>query len=114
MRIPRIIGTGRVVEMMLTGRTYDAEQGLQMGLGYYLVDNSVGLDYALKLTATVAANAPTSIYAVINGISRIAEMDHSEGLFAEIIVASLTGGDSAERINGFFEKRRNTRAGSGE
>jgi len=114
VRIPRIIGAGRVVEMMLTGRSYDADQGLQLGLGHHLVDNGTGLERALELAATIASNAPTSNYAVINGISRIAEMGHGEGLFAETMVASLTGSDAAERINGFFEKRRQARAATEE
>ncbi|MCC2677191.1 MAG: enoyl-CoA hydratase [Ramlibacter sp.] len=112
VRIPRIIGGGRVVEMMLTGRTYDAEQGMQLGLGHHLVDNGAGLDRALELAATIASNAATSNYAVINGIARIAEMGHGEGLFTETMVASLTGSDSAERINGFLEGRRKARTGS--
>jgi enoyl-CoA hydratase/carnithine racemase len=110
VRIPRIIGAGRVTEMMLTGRTYDAEQGIQLGLGHHLVDNGKGLDHAIALATTIASNAPTSNYAIINGISRISDMAHGEGLFAETMVASMTGADAAARINEFFEQRRSTRS----
>lgn len=110
VRVPRLIGPGRVVEMMLTARSYDAEQGLQLGLGHYVVDNGEGLAFALSLAQTIASNAATSNYAIINGIHRIAEMSHAEGLFAENVVAGMTGADSAERIKGFFEQRRHQRA----
>lgn len=110
VRVPRLIGAGRVVEMMLTARTYDAEQGLQLGLGHYVVDNGQGLSFACALAQTIASNAPASNYAIINGISRIAEMSHAEGLFAENVVTAMTGADSAERIKGFFEQRRQQRA----
>lgn len=105
VRIPRIIGAGRVVEMMLTGRKYNAEQGLQLGLAHYVVDDGAGLVYAINLARAIATNAPTSNYAIINGVSRIADMAHGEGLFAETMVATMTGSDAAERINGFFKQR---------
>lgn len=106
VRIPRIIGAGRVVEMMLTGRTLDAQAGLQLGLAHYVVDNGTGLDFAKGLAKTVASNAPMSNYAVINGIARISDMGHAEGLFAESTVASMTGADAAQRITGFFDGRK--------
>jgi enoyl-CoA hydratase/carnithine racemase len=106
VRIPRVIGAGRMAEMMLTGRTYDADQGLHLGLAHYLVDDGAGLGAALELARTVASNAPTSNYAIINGIARIAEMGHGEGLFAETMVAAMTGADAGERITGFFRARK--------
>jgi enoyl-CoA hydratase/carnithine racemase len=106
VRIPRIIGAGRMVEMMLTGRAYDADAGLQLGLAHYVVDDGAGFDFAMNLAKTVAANAPTSNYAVINGISRISAMGHAEGLFAENTLASMTGADAAQRITGFFDGRK--------
>jgi (methylthio)acryloyl-CoA hydratase len=106
VRIPRIIGAGRMVEMMLTGRTHDAEAGLQLGLAHYVVDNGTGLAFAMQLAATVASNAPMSNYAVINGIHHISDMGHAEGLFAETMVASMTGADASQRITSFFEGRK--------
>lgn len=106
VRIPRIIGAGRMVEMMLTGRTYDAQAGQQLGLTHYVVDNGTGLDFAMGLAKTVASNAPMSNYAVINGIPRISDMGHAEGLFTENTVASMTGADAAERITSFFDARK--------
>jgi enoyl-CoA hydratase/carnithine racemase len=110
VRVPRLIGAGRVVEMMLTGRKIDAEQGLQLGLNHHLVGDGQGLEHALALAATIATNAPTSNYAIINGVSRIAEMGHAEGLFAETMVTTMTGNDSAQRIQGFFDQRRAARS----
>ena len=106
VRIPRIIGAGRMVEMMLTGRTHDAEAGLQLGLAHYVVEPGAGLGFAMNLAQTVASNAPMSNYAVINGIPHISDMGHAEGLFAETMVASLTGADASQRITSFFEGRK--------
>ena len=110
VRIPRIIGAGRMVEMMLTGRSYSAEEGLQLGLAHYVVDPGAGLAKAMELASAIATNSPVSNYAVINGVTRIAEMGHSEGLYAEMSTASLTGADAEQRITKFFQQRRESAA----
>lgn len=109
VRIPRIIGAGRVVEMMLTGRRYGADEALQLGLAHYLVDDGQGLDHAVQLARQIATNAPTSNYAVMNGVPRVAEMGYAEGLMAESFICAATGAEAGKRINGFFEGRRQAR-----
>ena len=106
VRIPRLIGAGRMVEMMLTGRTLDADEGLRLGLAHYVVNDGEGLAKALELAAQIAGNSPVSNYAVINGVARIAEMGFDEGLFAETVTASMTGADAEKRIQHFFQQRR--------
>ena len=109
VRIPRIIGAGRVVEMMLTGRRLDAAQALQLGLAHYVVDDGQGLAKARELAQAIVRNAPATNYAIVNGITRISEMPMGEGLFAETMVTSMTkaaGTGAAERIAQFFEGRR--------
>lgn len=109
VRIPRIIGAGRVVEMMLTGRALSAQEALQLGVAHYLVDEGAGLDKARELAQLIARNAPATNYAIVNGINRISEMPMAEGLFAETMVTVMTksaGTDPSKRINEFFEGRR--------
>lgn len=108
VRVPRLIGAGRVTEMMLTGRSYSAEEGIALGLAHYLVPDGLGLARALELAATIAGNAAASNYAIINGISRISEMSTADGLFAESMVATMTrgSGEGAHRIKAFFEGRK--------
>src|ERR1700760_3106896 len=38
-RIPRLIGAARMTDMMLTGRVYGAEEGLQVGFSQYVVED---------------------------------------------------------------------------
>lgn len=109
VRIPRIIGAGRVVEMMLTGRRLDATQALQLGLAHEVVGDGEGLAKARELAAAIVRNAPATNYAIVNGIARIAEMPPGEGLFAETMVTTMTkaaGTGAAQRIADFFEGRR--------
>lgn len=109
VRIPRLIGAGRVVEMMLTARLLGAEEALRLGVAHYLVDDGAGLAQARELAHAIVRNAPATNYAVINGIARIAEMSVGEGLFAETMVTVMTrsaGTDAGKRISEFFEGRR--------
>lgn len=109
VRIPRIIGAGRVVEMMLTGRSLSADEALQLGVAHYVVEDGAGLDKARELARAIARNAPATNYAVINGIQRISEMPIGEGLFAETMVTVMTksaGTDAGRRITEFFEGRK--------
>jgi enoyl-CoA hydratase/carnithine racemase len=107
MRLPRLIGTSRMTDMMLTGRVFDADEGQQAGLTNYLVDNGAGLDKGLALAQKICGNAPLSNFAVIQALPRIAELAPSEGLFVESLVAAIAQGDPAakERIRAFLEGR---------
>src|SRR6201982_2886704 len=53
VRLPRLIGVSRMADMMLTGRTHDAESGQAMGISHYLVDAGKGRDKALQLAGKI-------------------------------------------------------------
>jgi enoyl-CoA hydratase/carnithine racemase len=104
-RIPRLMGVARMADMMLTGRVYDAGEGLAAGLSQYLVKNGKGLEKAFELAGRVAANAPLSNFAVLHALPRIAEMGQDEGLFTESLMAAIAQGDDAAkgRMRDFLE-----------
>src|SRR6266536_5820366 len=56
VRLPRLIGTARMMDMMLTGRTYDAAEGFAIGLSHYVVDNGAGLAKGIELARRIAEN----------------------------------------------------------
>ena len=107
MRLPRLIGTSRMADMMLTGRVFDAEEGQQAGLTNYLVGEGEGLAKGMALAQKICGNAPLSNFAVIQALPRIAELAPSEGLFVESLVAAIAQGDPAakERIRAFLDGR---------
>jgi enoyl-CoA hydratase/carnithine racemase len=83
VRVGRIIGSDRLVEMMLTGRRYDADEGQRLGLAHYTVGEGEALPMARKLAGKIASNAPLSNYFMIQAITRIGEMPRAdEGLRA--------------------------------
>jgi len=107
VRVGNIIGSDRMREMMLTGRSYGAEDGLRLGLAHYSVGEGEGLDLAKKLARKMADNAPFSNYLMMNALSRIGDMSRGDGLFTESLAASLaTSSDGAkEGLRAFLEKR---------
>jgi enoyl-CoA hydratase/carnithine racemase len=107
VRVARLISAGRMIEMMLTGRRYDAEEGLRLGLSHYLVEPGQALPKALELAERIAGNARLSNYAILNAIPRIEDMGASEGLFAESLSAALvqTGEEAKQRLRAFLERK---------
>ena len=106
-RIPRLMGVARMSDMMLTGRVYDAQEGLATGLVQYVVADGQGFAKALELAQRIAQNAPLSNYAVTHALPRIADQSQSEGLFTESLMAAVAEStpDAKDRLRAFLEKR---------
>ncbi|MGB3245043.1 MAG: crotonase/enoyl-CoA hydratase family protein [Sulfitobacter sp.] len=107
VRVGRILGADRMREMMLTGRSYGAEDGLAFGLAHYSVGDGEALPLAIKLARKIADNAPFSNYLMIQAIGRIGDMSRSDGLFTESMAAAMsqTSAGAKEGLAAFLEKR---------
>lgn len=107
VRVGRILGADRMVEMMLTGRKYSAAEGLSLGLTHYAVGEGEAVPLALDLARKIAMNAPLSNYIMIQALSRIEDMAKADGLFTESLCAALTqtSPDAQEGLAAFLEKR---------
>ncbi len=107
VRVGRILGADRMIEMMLTGRKYDADQGLALGLTHYSVAEGAALEMAIDLAHKIASNAPLSNYIMIQALSRIEDMAKQDGLFTESLCAALTqtSPDALEGLQAFLQKR---------
>jgi enoyl-CoA hydratase/carnithine racemase len=107
VRITRLVGVHRVIDMMMTGRTYDAQEGYQFGFSQYLVDDGEGLAKALTVARAAASNATLSNFAMIQALPRIAEMGPDEGLFTESLMVGIAQGaeDAKARLRAFLEGR---------
>lgn len=106
-RIPRLIGVARMTDLMMTGRVFDADEGLQVGLSHYVVDEGQALPKALALAARIAGNAPMSNFAVMHALPRIADQSQSEGLFTESLMAAVAEStpEAQDRLRAFLEGR---------
>lgn len=107
VRVARIMGAGRMREMMLTGRKFSADEGLALGLNHYSVGDGEALAKAKELAAKIADNAPMSNYFMIHTIGRLEDMARADGLYAEALSAAVvqTTPDAKEGLAAFLEKR---------
>ena len=107
VRLPRLISTARVIDMMLTGRTYGAEEGAPLGFSNYLVETGAGLARAIELAERIAGNAPMTNFAAMHVLPRNAEQDRASGLLLESLMAAIAQGDpeAKRRLRDFLEKR---------
>src|SRR3954470_22240090 len=79
VRLPRLIGVSRMMDLMLTGRTYGAEEGQALGLSHYLVGDGEGLAKGIEIATRIAGNSGTTNFAVMHALPRIAEQDRASG-----------------------------------
>jgi (methylthio)acryloyl-CoA hydratase len=107
VRLPPLIGVARMMDMMLTGRTYSAEEGQAIGLTTYLVEPGKGFAKGLELAQRIAGNAPLTNFAVMHALPRIAEMDPGSGYAVEALMAAIAQADpdAKARLRDFLEKR---------
>ena len=107
IRVARVLGPGRMTEMMLTGRRLDAEEGQQLGLSHYLVETGEAFDKAMELAETNSGNAPLANKMMLNTIQRVDRMGESEGYYVESLASALTqaSDDAQQGMRAFLEKR---------
>ena len=97
-----------MMDMMLTGRTYGAEEGQALGLSHYLVAPGAGLAKGIELAKRIAGNAPMTNFAVMHVLPRIAEQDRASGYLIEALMAAIAQGDdeAKARLQGFPREAR--------
>jgi len=107
VRLPRIIGVSRMIDLMLTARTYGAEEGQAFGISHYLVEPGEGLTKGIEIARRIAGNSPTTNFAILNVLPRIAEQDRASGYVMESLTAAIAQGnaEAKKRIKDFLEKR---------
>lgn len=107
VRVAKVIGAGRMCEMMLTGRIYKAEEGQALGLSHYLVGKGESLAKANQLARRIAENAQMANWAMVTAISRIDNMATDDGFYVESLTAALThtSPEVVGRIGDFLNRK---------
>lgn len=107
-RLPRNIGRKAAIELILTGRTFDAAEAARLGLVNRVVPNTRLLDEALALAGVLASKPPITMAAALAAIHRGMDATIDDGLaieeaaFARIVPTH----DANEGVAAFLEKRR--------
>ena len=107
VRIPRLIGISRMIDMMLTGHVLTDQEGQALSLSHYLVEPGEGLAKGIELATRIASNAFLTNFAVMHALPRIAEQDRASGYVMEGLMAAIAGGgeEAKARVKAFLEKR---------
>jgi (methylthio)acryloyl-CoA hydratase len=107
VRISRVIGPDRMIDLMLTGRIYSAEEGQTLGISQYLVEAGTAESRAIELARKIAQHPPLSVFGILHAIPRNAEADPATGFVLESLMAAVSAGDpvAQERIATFLAGR---------
>ena len=106
VRVARMVGEARMVDMMLTGRVFSGQEAVSVGLCQYLESRETCLPKAMEIARRAAENPPLSNFAITSAIGRIGNMPATDGLFAEAFIAGITNTQEAskERLAAFSNK----------
>jgi enoyl-CoA hydratase len=107
-RLPRLVGKGKAMEMILTGAPITAADAERIGLVNRVVPAADLMTAARRLAATLAAQAPVAVRYIISAINKGLEMPFAE---AEVFEATLFGlvaatDDMREGTSAFLDKRK--------
>lgn len=107
-RLPRLIGAGRAIELMLTGDTIDAQEAFRLGLANKVVPAARLLPEALALAERIAAKSRLTNAGILRAVVEGLRLPAEEGLQHELAQASTLIGshDLAEGIQAFVQKRQ--------
>ena len=111
VRIPKLIGAHRMLDMMLTGRVVNATEGERLGLAQYLVPEGEALAKALALAERIATNAPLTNYALMHALPRIAEQPADHGYLTEALIAAIaqSAPEAKQRVRDFLAGKAGTK-----
>ena len=105
--LPRIIGRGRAMEMILTGETIDATQAYEIGLANKVVPLPELIPTATEMANEIASRAPASLRFAKEAICKGLDLTLEQGLHLEFDLYSLlqTTDDRIEGVKAFQERR---------
>lgn len=107
-RLPRLVGKGKALEMMLTGAPIAADEALRIGLVNRVVPAAELLAEARALATQLAKNAPIAMGYIINAVNIGMEMPFGEACEYEATLFGLVAStdDMKEGTTAFLHKRR--------
>jgi len=107
-RLPRLVGMGRAMELILTGEIIDAQEAYRIGLVNKVVPKKELIPTSEEILRKIMSKGPVAIKLAIEAVSHGTRMPLSEGLLLEADLFGLTCGteDMKEGTKAFLEKRK--------
>jgi enoyl-CoA hydratase len=106
-RLPRLVGTGLAMQILLTGEMISAQEAHRIGLVNEVVSADKLITRAEEIAARIIANAPLAIQYCMEAVNRGMNMTLQEGLFLEATLFGMCCAteDKKEGTTAFLEKR---------
>ncbi|MDT5312286.1 MAG: hypothetical protein QOE74_1306 [Mycobacterium sp.] len=107
-RLPRLLGRGAALDLMLTGRQIEAAEALRIGLIDRLVEPGTTAAAAQALAVELCQASAPAQQAVLRTVDAAADLPLQDGLRYEVdqIQQLFEDGEAAEGLRAFIEKRR--------
>jgi enoyl-CoA hydratase len=106
-RLPRLVGKGRALELLLTGEMIDAAEAYRIGLVNRIVPGAELMDAARALLGSILANGPLAVAHCIDAVDRGAAMSLDDALALEASYFGVlsASADKAEGMRAFLDKQ---------
>ena len=112
-RLPRLVGRGIALEMLLTGEPFSAAEAHRVGLVNHVVEPDALLSKAREIAAKMLANAPLALALTMEAVDVGLSCGLEEGLRFEAVAFAVCAAtdDKREGTAAFLEKRKSNFAG---
>ena len=106
-RLPRLVGKGLALQMLLTGEMMSAQEAHRIGLVNEVVPPAQLISRAEDIAKKIIANGPLAIQYTLEAVNKGMEMPLHEGLFLEatLFAVACSTEDKKEGTTAFLEKR---------
>jgi enoyl-CoA hydratase/carnithine racemase len=107
-RLPRLVGKGRALQLILTGEMISAQEAYRIGLVNEVVPSADLITRAEAMLNQIFANAPVAVKYSLEAVNKGLEASQAEGLALEASLFGLCAGtdDKKEGTQAFLEKRK--------
>ncbi|AGK55141.1 enoyl-CoA hydratase [Bacillus sp. 1NLA3E] len=106
-RLPRLVGTARAAEMLLTSVPISGEEAVKVGLANHAYPESELFKNALNMAKQISKKSPVSLKAILELLSFTKTNEFHAGVEREAVLfgAQFESADGQEGISAFIEKR---------
>jgi enoyl-CoA hydratase len=106
-RLPQLIGRGRALELMLSGREIDGAEAWRIGLADRLLDGDV-VGEAREIAGALARSSAPAMAAIMSCVDAARDLPHEDGMAVErvALLSTFEDGEAREGIAAFVQKRR--------
>lgn len=107
-RLPRLVGLGRAMEMILSGDFIDAQEAYRIGLANKVVPHEELMEKTLELADKIASRPPLAVRFAKEAVNRSvgSGVDSGYALESYLHALSCTTEDKKEGVSAFLEKRK--------